>query len=199
MNADMETLGLKHTDLSDSYVVKLALQGDQRAYHTLYSRYNAGVKRHVSKYIHEECEMEDVISESFQKAFSQLASYDDTYKFSTWIYRIARNTAFDHIEKNGRMMPTTTLPDPYETGFGDIPSDALNPEKAVIDQEDEEKVLACIELLKEDYRTIARMNLIDNYGYAEISKELNLPLNTVKTKIRRSKLQIQKMMESEVL
>ncbi|MCF0174307.1 MAG: sigma-70 family RNA polymerase sigma factor [Bacteroidales bacterium] len=194
----MANPGLRHTDLSDLYIVKLALEGDQKAFHTLYSRYNAGVKRHVGKYIHEECEIEDVISESFQKAFSQLASYDSTYKFSTWIYRIARNTAFDHIEKNGKKMPTTTL-DPFETGFSDIPSDAQNPEKAVIDQEDEEKILACIELLKDDYRQIAKMNLIDNYGYAEMSKELGIPLNTIKTKVRRAKQQIQKMMESEEL
>ena len=95
-------------------------------------------------------------------------------------------------------MPTTTL-DPFETGFSDIPSDAQNPEKAVRDQEDEEKILACIERLKDDYRQIAKMNLIDNYGYAEMSKELGIPLNTIKTKVRRAKQQIQKMMESEEL
>lgn len=195
----MANHGLKHTDLSDIYLVRLALGGDQRAFHTLYTRYNAGVKRHVSKYIHEECEIEDVISESFQKAFSQLGSYDDTYKFSTWIFRIARNTAFDHIDKNGRKISASSLPDPFETGFGDIPSDAQNPEKAVIDHEDEEKVLACINMLKDGYSQIARMSLIDNYGYAEISKELNMPLNTVKTRVRRAKQQIQKMMESEEL
>ena len=52
-----------------------------------------------------------------------------------------------------------------------------------------------IEKLKDDYRTVAKMNLIDNFGYKEIADALEIPINTVKTKIRRAKAQLLKMMD----
>ena len=93
---------MKLTDLSDKELVDLALQQNQAAFIVLYTRYNAGVKNHISKYIAQAEDKEDVALESFQKAFSQISSYNPEFKFSTWLYRIARNTALDHISKRDR-------------------------------------------------------------------------------------------------
>ena len=70
-----------------------------------------------------------------------------------------------------------------------------NPEDDIINQQEYDKWLANIEKLKEDYRLVAKMNLIDNFGYKEIADELEMPINTVKTKIRRAKAQLLKMMD----
>ena len=70
-----------------------------------------------------------------------------------------------------------------------------NPEDDIINQQEYDKWLTNIEKLKDDYKAVAKMNLIDNFGYKEIADELGLPLNTVKTKIRRAKAQLLKMMD----
>ena len=70
-----------------------------------------------------------------------------------------------------------------------------NPEEDIINQQEYDKWLNNIEKLKDDYRVVAKMNLIDNFGYKEIAEALDMPLNTVKTKIRRAKNQLLKMME----
>ena len=135
--------------------------------------------------------------ESFQKAFSQIASYNPEYKFSTWLYRIARNTAFDHLSRQDREknnLPMTSITDQMAE-LKDLPAMTINPEDDIIYQQEYDKWLANIEKLKEEYRLIARMNLIDNYGYKEISDELGIPLNTVKTRIRRAKAMLLKMMD----
>ena len=98
----MEKTGLKLTNLSDPELVKLAIEQNQAAFIVLYTRYNTGVKAHISHYIIQKEDIEDICLESFQKAFSQIATYNDEYKFSTWLYRIARNTAFDLISRNVR-------------------------------------------------------------------------------------------------
>ena len=193
----METTGSKLTDMPDEALVKLATEQNQAAFIILYTRYNAGVKSHISRYVSQKEDVEDICLESFQKAFSQLTSYNPEYKFSTWIYRIARNTAFDHLSRHDRErtnMPTTSINDEL-VELKELPATMHNPEEDIINQQEYDKWLNNIEKLKEDYRTVARMNLIENFGYKEIAEALDMPINTVKTKIRRAKAMLLKMMD----
>lgn len=193
----METTGLKLTDMPDEALVKLAIEQNQAAFIILYTRYNAGVRSHISRYVSQKEDIEDICLESFQKAFSQISSYNPEYKFSTWLYRIARNTAFDHLSKHDRQMsymPTTSISEDFAE-LKDIPTMMHNPEEDIINQQEYDKWLANIEKLKDDYRIVAKMNLIDNFGYKEISEALEMPINTVKTKIRRAKAMLLKMMD----
>ena len=193
----METTGSKLTNMQDSELVRLALEQNQAAFIVLYTRYHIGVKSHISRYIYQKEDIEDIALESFQKAFSQIGTYNDEYKFSTWLYRIARNTAFDHMSRNDRErnnLPTTSINEDIAE-LKELPATMHNPEEDIINQQEYDKWLNNIEKLKDDYRIVAKMNLIDNFGYKEISEALELPLNTVKTKIRRAKAQLLKMME----
>ena len=193
----METTGSKLTNLPDTDLVGLALEQNQAAYIVLYTRYNAGVKSHISRYVSQKEDVEDICLESFQKAFSQIATFNPEYKFSTWLYRIARNTAFDHLNKHDREknnMPTTSINEELAE-LKELPAIMHNPEEDIINQQEYDKWLTNIEKLKDDYRVVAKMNLIDNFGYKEIADALEMPINTVKTKIRRAKAQLLKMMD----
>lgn len=193
----MEATGSKLINLPDADLVKLAVDQNQAAYIVLYTRYNAGVKSHISRYVSQKEDIEDICLESFQKAFSQIGSYNPEYKFSTWLYRIARNTAFDHLSKHDREksnMPTTSINEDIAE-LKELPATMHNPEEDIINQQEYDKWLTNIEKLKEDYKVVAKMNLIDNFGYKEIADALDMPINTVKTKIRRAKAQLLKMMD----
>ncbi|MBR5836721.1 MAG: sigma-70 family RNA polymerase sigma factor [Bacteroidales bacterium] len=193
----METTGSKLTNLQDMELVRLALEQNQAAFIVLYTRYNVGVRSHISRYVNQKEDIEDICLESFQKAFSQLGNYNPEYKFSTWIYRIARNTAFDHMSRHDREknnLPTTSISEDFAE-LKELPAAMHNPEEDIINQQEYDKWLNNIEKLKDDYKTVAKMNLIDNFGYKEISDALDMPINTVKTKIRRAKAQLLKMMD----
>jgi len=193
----MDTTGSKLTNLSDTDLVRLAIEQNQAAYIVLYTRYNPGVRSHISRYVAQKEDIEDICLESFQKAFSQIGSYNPEYKFSTWLYRIARNTAFDHLSRHDREksnLPTTSINEDIAE-LKELPATMHDPEEDIINQQEYDKWLTNIEKLKEDYRTVAKMNLIDNFGYKEIADALDMPINTVKTKIRRAKAQLLKMMD----
>ena len=193
----METTGSKLTNLTDTELVGLALEQNQAAFIVLYTRYNTGVRSHISRYVAQKEDVEDICLESFQKAFSQISSYNPEYKFSTWLYRIARNTAFDYLNKHDREknnMPTTSINEDLAE-LKELPASMHNPEEDIINQQEYDKWLTNIEKLKDDYRMVAKMNLIDNFGYKEIADALEIPINTVKTKIRRAKAQLLKMMD----
>lgn len=193
----MDTTGSKLTDLSDVDLVRLALEQNQAAFIVLYTRYSAGVKNHISRYVSQKEDVEDICLESFQKAFSQLETYNPEYKFSTWLYRIARNTAFDYLSKQHREMAKMPVMSIHEeiAELKELPAIMHNPEEDIIQQQEYDKWLTNIEKLKDDYRIVAKMNLIDNFGYKEIADALEIPLNTVKTKIRRAKAMLLKMMD----
>ena len=192
-----EKTGSKLTELSDLELIDKARKQDQMAFVILYQRYYGALSAHVSKFISNREELEDVCIESFQKAFSRIDTYKEDYMFSTWLFRIGQNTAFDHLSKNDREktnLPTTSINEDFAE-LKDIPATMHNPEEDIINQQEYDKWLNNIEKLKDDYRVVAKMNLIDNFGYKEIAEALDMPLNTVKTKIRRAKNQLLKMME----
>ena len=193
----MEATGSKLTKLSDASLAELAAEQNQAAYIVLYTRYNAGVRAHIARYVSQKEDIEDICLESFQKAFSQIETYNPEFKFSTWLYRIARNTAFDHLSKHDREktnLPTTSINEELSE-LKELPAMIHNPEEDIINQQEYDKWLNNIEKLKEDYKLVAKMNLIDNFGYKEIADALDMPINTVKTKIRRAKAMLLKRMD----
>ena len=193
----MEPTGSKLTNMPDAELVVHAIGQNQAAFIVLYTRYNAGVRSHISRYVAQKEDIEDICLESFQKAFSQISSYNPEYKFSTWLYRIARNTAFDHLSKHDReknYMPTTSINEDIAE-LKELPASMHNPEENIITQQEYDKWLNNIEKLRGDYHVVAKMNLIDNFGYKEIADALEMPINTVKTKIRRAKAMLLKMMD----
>ena len=193
----MATTGSKLTNLPDNELIALALEQNQAAFIILYTRYNTGVRNHISRYISQKEDIEDICLERIQKAFRQIGTYNPEYKPSTWLYRIARNTAFDHMSRHDREknnMPTTSINEDLAE-LKELPATMHNPEEDIITQQEYDKWLTNIEKLKDDYRMVAKMNLIDNFGYKEIADALEMPINTVKTKIRRAKAQLLKMMD----
>jgi RNA polymerase sigma-70 factor (ECF subfamily) len=91
-------------------------------------------------------------------------------------------------------MPTTSINEDLAE-LKELPATMHNPEEDIINQQEYDKWLTNIEKLKDDYKAVAKMNLIENFGYKEIAEELDMPINTVKTKIRRAKAQLLKMMD----
>lgn len=192
-----EKTGSKLTELSDLELIGKARKQDQMAFVILYQRYYGALCAHVSKFISNREELEDVCIESFQKAFSRIDTYKEDYMFSTWLFRIGQNTAFDHLSSSQRKDENMPLQTINQDAPLEIPSGATSPEDSVIHQEEYNKWLTVIDLLEGDYKKVAKMFLIDNYGYNEIAEALNMPLNTVKTKIRRARAQLMKMMDTD--
>lgn len=198
-NAIMEKTGLKLTNHTDDALAALAASGEQSAFLVLYDRYKAGVRNHVSRFVPMREEAEDVVLESFQKAFSQIKSYNPEYRFSTWLYRIARNTAFDHVERYGRIssnMPMNSIDDD-NAGLKNIAASTGNPESDVIRSQEYDKVVDAINGLPETYRKVAQMVFLENFGYQEVADATGLPLNTVKTRVKRAKENLLRKMDEQ--
>ncbi len=191
---------MKLTNMDDSGLVRMALEGDAReaeaAFFTLYARYHKAVSGHIAKYIKDSEEIEDICMESFEKAFGKLSTFNNENKLSTWLFRIARNTAFDHQGKEkvlGKKIEKTSLDMSNEDSIN-VADDRLSPEDDIISTQDHENFMGCIDKLPSLYMDIARMCFVDNLGYREIAEKAGVPVNTVKTRISRAKSIIVRMM-----
>lgn len=185
------------TEASDAQLVTAALEGDQSAYTLLMERHKDPLRLYVNEFIvHLKNsdgiielaeEPQDIVQEAFQKAFQALPSYNPQYKFSTWLFNIARNIAIDYARKRKISIGANITPDNFHT-LANIGSGIRNsPEDKMISSQEYRTLIEMISSLDEKYREPAILRFIKEYEYNEIAQELNLELNTVKTRIKRAK------------
>ena len=185
------------TDITDAQLVSAAMAGDQGAYTLLMERYKEPLKLYVNEYvgylkysqgiIELAEEPQDIVQEAFHKAFQALPSYNPNYKFSTWLFNIAKNIAIDYSRKRKISIGANITPDNFHS-LANIGSGIRNsPEDKLISSQEYRTLIEKINSLDEKYREPAILRFIKEYEYNEIAQELNLELNTVKTRLKRAK------------
>ncbi len=181
-------------------LIQLAKNGNGLAFTALWDRHIDQLRSYIKNRFKniDDYDVDDICSRSFEKAFRQIHNYDETRsQFLTWLSTIARNTALDSLEKEKRVHPKNQIvyldDDSQSSGFEGIPDqteDALN---TLIKTESEEERIKYIDRLPDLYRTVARKRLIDGMKYDEIAENMDLELNTVKTRLRRAKQMMDSM------
>lgn len=183
-------------------LVRRAIIGDGAAFTELWDTNIQSLRLYLSSTMKhlDDFYIEDICSRSFEKAFRQIKSYDPSKsRFSTWLRAIAHNTALDIIEMESRNQRKMVSIDdsPSSVAVIDIGDGTASALESIITNEAEEKLRACIEGLPELYREIARKRLVEGLQYKEIAEELDMELNTVRTRIRRAKALIEEMKSTE--
>lgn len=180
-------------------LIRLAMIGDGAAFTELWDTHIESLRSYIRGWMKnlDDFYVDDICSKSFEKAFRQISSYDPSKsQFFTWLRTIAKNTAIDTVEQENRLQRKyVSLDDDSKPGsvIDTIRDDIDTPLESIIKDEDEEKLATYIEGLPDLYREIARRRLVDGLQYKEIADELEMELNTVRTRIRRAKAMIEEM------
>ena len=181
---------------ADDELIRRALEGDQKAYAALVERYRGALYHIVIKMVRRPEEAEDLVQESFIKAFGALASYRFEYRFSTWLYKIAANCAIDFLRK--RRIDAMSLDRPVSTPDGEIQVEladwTYNPEETLHKQRQQVSIAAAIESLPEKYREVIVMRHSQDMPYYEIAQQLGVPVGTVKARIFRARELLKKQL-----
>ena len=184
----------KHQIASDADLVAQVIAGDVEVYGELMQRYEAKLLRYVTYVLGGDYASADVVQETFIKAYTNLRSYKSKYSFNAWIYRIAHNTAINVAKKNKKYvaMPDDEVIDSLiEFSVPDTLADDAD-QKLLSDN-----LRASFTQLSPKYREPLLLNLVDGYGYKEIADILQLPINTVATRIRRAKEQMRTLLTAQ--
>lgn len=192
----MVKTGLTPTD----ELVRRAIIGDGTAFTELWDTNVDALRSYLSSSLKQldDFYLDDICSRSFEKAFRQIGSYDPSIsKFFTWLKVIARNTALDILESESRSRMVSIEDCDDKSVVDNIGDDMVSALETIIEDEGKDKLLSYIDGMPELYREVAKRRLVEGASYKEISEELDLPLNTVRTRIRRAKQLIDKMMSKE--
>ena len=158
----------------------------------IYEKYREFSVNAANKIVKNRTVAEDICQESLRKAYLSVCQYNPEYQFKTWIFSIARNTAIDHLRRRNSFT-TAKLADTAEPSVGEHETEN-SPEDEMIDDQSYDLFIRSIAALPDRYRRIAELRLLHDYAYQEIADELSMPLNTVRTRIRRAKALLEKMM-----
>ncbi|MCY1718837.1 sigma-70 family RNA polymerase sigma factor [Prolixibacteraceae bacterium Z1-6] len=180
----------------DYEFVKKALDGDEKAFARLLTRYKDTIYFMLLKMVNNRSDAEDLTLEAFGKAFKSLHQYSPTYAFSTWLFKIASNNCIDFLRKKKGVQVS------IENGEQNENSEQLklkakdpDPEERLIRQQKAILLRKVVRKLKPRYQILVELRYFREFSYEEIAKELDLPLGTVKAQLFRAREMLFKMIE----
>jgi RNA polymerase sigma-70 factor, ECF subfamily len=174
----------------DQQLVERVQRGEKAAFDLLVAKYQRKIFRLLSRLIRDSAEIEDVAQEAFIKAYRALPNFRGESAFYTWLYRIAINTAKNHLVSQGRRAPTTTdadIEDAETFDDGDHLRDLNTPDSMLLSKQVAEAVNRAIDKLPEDLRTAIVLREIEGLSYEEIAETMNCPIGTVRSRIFRAR------------
>lgn len=182
---------------SDLQLVERVQRGDKNAFNLLVHKYQGKVINLIARYIRNQADVADVAQEAFIKAYRALPNFRGESAFYTWLYRIAVNTAKNHLAAQGRRTPASDV-DAEEAEYYEG-ADALreidSPERLMLSDEIKAVVFETLESLPEELRMAITLRELDGMSYEDIAKVMDSPVGTVRSRIFRAREAIDKKLQ----
>ncbi|MCZ8523402.1 MULTISPECIES: RNA polymerase sigma factor SigW [Paenibacillus] len=181
----------------DTRLAKLARGGDRAAFAELVELYKDKIYHLAYRMLRSSHEAEEIVQETFLRVYMNLDRYDETQKFSTWIYRIGTNLCIDRLRKRkvnyslDAEMGDGEGSDWYSTLASQDPS----PDSQVLLSETQMQIRESIETLPEKYKAIVILRYLQDLSLQEISDVLSMPVTTIKTRLHRGREFLRKKLE----
>lgn len=174
---------------TDKELVKRVQKGDQAAFDLLFARYHVKILNLIGRYVRDSEEVRDVAQEAFIKAYRALPRFRGDSAFYTWLYRIAINTAKNHLVSRSRRPPSSDV-DIEDADFrddADMLRESEDPESALARDQLQETIHQALADLPDDLRSALTLREFDGLSYEQIAEVLECPVGTVRSRIFRAR------------
>ena len=177
---------------TDEDLIERFQKGDEQAYIELVNRYRDRLMNFVYRFVNDYEQSEDIAQETLIKLYTHKHYYKKIAKFSTWIYTIAANLAKSELRKKKTRKVTNLSQMSTQEKEYELPADQPDTDQAIESEFIEKRIQAAIQKLPLHFKTVTILREIQELSYEEISKIVDAPLGTVKSRINRARLQLQK-------
>ena len=178
----LKGLSVRYERLEDDELVARTLDGDVRSYEELVRRYERLVGRVLYPYARREISVEDLVQETFLKAYDKLETFNPEYRFKTWLLAIANNLGVDTLRRRREVVEFNPEVHADASGVPDV-----GPEAAAIEDDRSRSVQQAIMTLPETYSVPILLRYNEELSYAEISEVLGLSIPAIKSRLFRAR------------
>ncbi|MCK5725262.1 MAG: RNA polymerase sigma factor RpoE [Thiotrichaceae bacterium] len=179
-------MGNSQTDLE---LVRLVQAGEKKAFDVLVLKYQQKVINIVMRYVRDQSTANDISQETFIKAYRGLKNFRGDSAFYTWLYRIAINTAKNHLVTMKRRLPLTDIDAQQAEQYDSATSlrEIASPENELQKDEVHQAIIKSVQQLPDDLRTAISLREIEGFSYEEIAEAMGCPIGTVRSRIFRAR------------
>ncbi len=185
----MGVVRMQNNEQTDEQLVQETLDGSREAFQVLVERHQSRVFGMARHYLRGSAEIEDLVQDSFLKAFSRLETFQSQSSFYTWLYRITKNTILDHLKRKGRS-PVRSVEDPEENLRGTPegrPGQLPRPDAQMLKSEIVEITRSVLQELPDIFRDVLILRELEGLSYQEIAESLEISIGTVESRIFRAR------------
>jgi RNA polymerase sigma-70 factor (ECF subfamily) len=181
----------------DQELVVRGQQGDKKAFDLLVLKYQLRLSKLVSRFLRNQSDVPDVVQESFIKAYRALPNFRGESAFYTWLYRIAINTAKNHLVAQSRKSPANSIDvqDAEDYGASEWLKEYATPEREALATELETTINQAMGELPSDLREAITLREIEGLSYEDIAAVMDCPIGTVRSRIFRAREAIDSKLE----
>ena len=179
--------------LSDEKLILRFQEGDINAYNELVKRYKDRLFNFVLRYFNNAEQAEDVVQDTLIKLYTHASYYKNVAKFSTWIFTIAKNNALTELRKNKRKNTDSLWTDDGQVI--DINSKEESLDSKVQNEIAIDQLNKFLDEIPENFRMAVVLRDFQELSYEEISKILEIPIGTIKSRINRGRIQLAEKMK----
>jgi RNA polymerase sigma-70 factor (ECF subfamily) len=185
---------MTNTAQSDLDLVKRVQKGDKKAFDPLVIKYQQRIANLVSRFIRDPDEVLDVTQEAFIKAYRALPNFRGDSQFYTWLYRVAINTAKNHLATLSRRPPRGDIEAEIaeQMDMGARLKEQETPERLAEEADLKAVILEAVDQLPEELKTALTLREIDGLSYDEIAEAMDCPIGTVRSRIFRAREAVDK-------
>lgn len=174
---------------NEDELVQLLQKQDQQAFSYLYDNYAPALNGVIFRLVEDRALSEDILQEAFVKIWNNFSSYDASKgRLFTWMMNLTRNLAIDTLRSKGYKKQQKILGDEYSVNN-------LQDASSGLDKFDAMGIRKQLHLLKPDQRLVIDLAYFNGLTQDEISKEIGIPLGTVKTRMRTAIMELRKMLQ----
>ena len=188
---------MSNFELSDEILIKKFQDGDVGAYNQLVFRFKDRLLNFIYRFVNDLDLAEDLVQDTLLKLYTHKDSYKEIAKFSTWLYTIAANLARTELRKKKRRKTFSVTELSREDREFIIASSDVDPSQDFSSQNFEKSVQRALAELPDDFKTIIILRDIQELSYDEISKIVEVPLGTVKSRINRGRVKLQQLLKKK--
>ena len=181
--------GLMADNATDKEIIERVKSGEKEAYDLLVLKYQQRVINLISRFVKNHSDALDVSQETFIKAYRALPNFRGDSAFYTWLYRIAVNTAKNHLTVQSRKITKSDydVADIEQIEGSMSLTEQTTPESLLVKDELQETILKTIENLPEDLKSAIMLREIEGLSYEEIAEVMECPVGTVRSRIFRAR------------